>query len=351
MTLRRQPPDRLYELLPGDVPDRRRRERRSAARAARAGHRPGRPDPRRHPPAVGRLLHRDLPALGHPLHRRPGRQHPAPSTSTSPRPRATAESLFTDLAGPDLAAANPVRLRADVAKTIYYRRRKGTPPMLEELARDVTGWDARVVEFFELLDWNQHLEHLRLDCHGCPDLRSVDAATRVDGPWDRGDAHRRRARRSPSGTAGTTSRTSASSCGGSAPSRAPTVAPAIGGSSWRLTFSPLGQDVPLFSAGDGAVPGTGAATSAPSTRHPRPAAFFADLGGRSYGAGTGRCTGLDIRAEARHVVDGRSPASDIVCANLENGCATSRSRPGPQIRIDPARGRLAVPTGRNGQQT
>ena len=34
--------------------------------------------------------------------------------------------------------------RADVAKTIYYRRRKGTPPMLEELARDVTGWAAHV---------------------------------------------------------------------------------------------------------------------------------------------------------------------------------------------------------------
>ena len=57
---------------------------------------------------------------------------------------ATAETLFSDLVGPDLAVKSPVRIRADVAKTIRYRRRKGTPAMLEELARDVTGWGARL---------------------------------------------------------------------------------------------------------------------------------------------------------------------------------------------------------------
>ena len=48
----------------------------------------------------------------------------------------------------DLVANNPihgniVRRRTDVAHTIYYRRRKGTQTMLEQLARDVTGWDTR----------------------------------------------------------------------------------------------------------------------------------------------------------------------------------------------------------------
>jgi len=38
--------------------------------------------------------------------------------------------------------------RAEVANTIAYRRRKGTASVLEQLARDVTGWPARVVEFF-----------------------------------------------------------------------------------------------------------------------------------------------------------------------------------------------------------
>lgn len=37
--------------------------------------------------------------------------------------------------------------RVDVAKTIYYRRRKGTLPALEEIADDITGWDVKVVEF------------------------------------------------------------------------------------------------------------------------------------------------------------------------------------------------------------
>src|ERR671938_441152 len=65
----------------------------------------------------------------------------------------------------DLVANNPLYevagRRADVAKTIYYRRRKGTLPMLEELARNVTGWGAHAVEFMELLGWTQNLNHLR----------------------------------------------------------------------------------------------------------------------------------------------------------------------------------------------
>src|SRR3954470_9760203 len=36
--------------------------------------------------------------------------------------------------------------RAEVANTIGYRRRKGTAAALEQLARDVTGWPAAVVE-------------------------------------------------------------------------------------------------------------------------------------------------------------------------------------------------------------
>src|SRR5215470_8138481 len=35
--------------------------------------------------------------------------------------------------------------RAEVANTIAYRRRKGTPSILEQMAHDVTGWHSRVV--------------------------------------------------------------------------------------------------------------------------------------------------------------------------------------------------------------
>ena len=51
--------------------------------------------------------------------------------------------------------------RAEVADTIAFRRRKGTASMLEQLARDVTGWDARVVEFFQLLATTQYTNHVR----------------------------------------------------------------------------------------------------------------------------------------------------------------------------------------------
>ena len=57
--------------------------------------------------------------------------------------------------------------RAYVANTLSYRRRKGTLAVLEELARDVTGWPAKAVEFFELLAATQHLQHLR-PCKGGP---------------------------------------------------------------------------------------------------------------------------------------------------------------------------------------
>jgi len=46
--------------------------------------------------------------------------------------------------------------RVDVAKTIYYRRRKGTVAILEEIAADITGWEAHVVEFFRRLGRTRH---------------------------------------------------------------------------------------------------------------------------------------------------------------------------------------------------
>ena len=95
----------------------------------------------------------------------------------------TATSLFPDLIGKDLRPPVAIRIRADVAKTIHYRRRKATPAMLEELARDVTGWPAHVVEFFQLLGWTQFLEHLRFQCTWT-DVRAIDAMERIAGAFD-----------------------------------------------------------------------------------------------------------------------------------------------------------------------
>ena len=46
--------------------------------------------------------------------------------------------------------------RLDVANTIYYRQRKGTLGLLEQLAFNITGWNARTIEFFRRLSRTRH---------------------------------------------------------------------------------------------------------------------------------------------------------------------------------------------------
>jgi hypothetical protein len=72
--------------------------------------------------------------------------------------------------------------RAEVADTIALRRHKGTAAMLEVLAREVTGWDARVVEFFELLAATQSMGHLRPRVTR-PDLRRTEPLVRLGGAF------------------------------------------------------------------------------------------------------------------------------------------------------------------------
>jgi hypothetical protein len=101
-----------------------------------------------------------------------------------------------DLVGNTILPGRIRRPRADVAKTIYYRRRKGTLPMLEELARDVTLWRAHAAPFFELANWTQHINHLRFAPQpeprpprprggvGTASVRDPETAELVDGPFD-----------------------------------------------------------------------------------------------------------------------------------------------------------------------
>jgi hypothetical protein len=75
----------------------------------------------------------------------------------------------------------PERLtpRAEVANTIGYRRRKGTACVLEQLARDVTAWNARAVEFFQLLATTQFMNHFRPANWYAPDLREWEPLERL----------------------------------------------------------------------------------------------------------------------------------------------------------------------------
>ena len=75
--------------------------------------------------------------------------------------------------------------RAEVANTIGYRRRKGTAAVLEQLARDVTRWPARAVEFFELLVATQYVNHVRPQNQGTVDVRAADRLAFVGTPFER----------------------------------------------------------------------------------------------------------------------------------------------------------------------
>jgi len=74
--------------------------------------------------------------------------------------------------------------RAEVANTIAYRRRKGTALVLEQLARDVTAWPTRVVEFFHILATSQYMNHNRSHNHYAPDLRNWQALQAIDTAFD-----------------------------------------------------------------------------------------------------------------------------------------------------------------------
>ena len=77
-----------------------------------------------------------------------------------------------------------VSARAYVANTIAYRRRKGTAVVLEQLARDVTGWPARAVEFFTRLATAQHMNHVRLEPTATPGVRDAALAELADSAFD-----------------------------------------------------------------------------------------------------------------------------------------------------------------------
>jgi hypothetical protein len=75
--------------------------------------------------------------------------------------------------------------RSEVANTIASRRRKGTVLVMEELARDATGWGAYAVEFFRVLGDTQYMNHIRRGNHYGPDLRKWKPGLYMDTGFDR----------------------------------------------------------------------------------------------------------------------------------------------------------------------
>ena len=182
-----------------------------------------------------------------------------------------------DLLGTNLVTnLDPRGQRLDVAKTIHYRRRKGTLQVLEELALDVTGWTAHGVEAFRRLARTRHGLDPVLGPGASPDVSAGDVApllqaegltgrltgTPAGGFADLRSSAWRRARRTapstrastlptfagdraPSGISG--SRSCSCSCGGCGASRSS----AGRRSPWpddsgQYVFDPTGREIPLF---------------------------------------------------------------------------------------------------------
>ena len=141
--------------------------------------------------------------------------------------------------------------RAFVANALRYRRRKGTAAVVEQLARDVTGYAAHVVEFFKHTIVSAHMQHLREAgtqpaCGGTIDLRSATHLDRLGTAFDQ-QAHTADVRHIASGRG----RTNLPHLGiflwrvQSQELSAGTAAPIAGTTGW-YRFHPLGWDAPLY---------------------------------------------------------------------------------------------------------
>jgi hypothetical protein len=87
---------------------------------------------------------------------------------------------LADLISLDLLSDDPSNNRRDVARTIAYRRRKGTVPQLETMARDVTGFDCHVVEFFDRMIWSENMVHFRPAIPQDMELKDETVFTRLE---------------------------------------------------------------------------------------------------------------------------------------------------------------------------
>jgi len=143
--------------------------------------------------------------------------------------------------------------RAEVAQTISLRRRKGTVLVLEQLARDATGWGGRAVEFFQVLGDTQYMNHVRPRNYYAPDLRRWQSGLYLDSAFDR-TSHRVDVRRISSGRGRCNIQNvgvflwSLGAYGITDAPAAPAATNTAGGAQC-YRFNSLGMDMPLFHRG------------------------------------------------------------------------------------------------------
>jgi hypothetical protein len=230
--------------------------------------------------------------------------------------------------------------RAYVANTIQYRKRKGTAAVLEEIARDITGYDARAVEFFQLLSTTQNINHVRPWNKRTFTIRNPDPMELVDTAFDQ-TAHTLDVRSIKNG-------------------QGYYNIPNIGIFLWRLTaypvkkaqafhygggkysFSQIGLDMPLFNHPENRVSDLGVAEEINISTPIRRLAMKNNL--TSY-YGEGKSILVEVDRQEK------TPDQIIVCDLSDDAEGnwnmpeefTSSNPPKGKVAIDPALGRLMLP--------
>ncbi len=216
--------------------------------------------------------------------------------------------------------------RAEVANTIGYRRRKGTASVLEQLARDVSAWNARAVEFFQLLATTQFMNHVRLTNCYAPDLRQWEPLERLGGAFE------------------TTARTIDVRHveQGEGKYNIPNIgiflwrldafrlrgSPAVRVDDQRFLFSPLGANIPLF---------TRPKTEESITHLAEPINVPEPISRRVFDAARADYYGPELSV----AIDGVELDDVCICDLSDTGATWAHSPPNKPVAIDPVLGRIS----------
>ena len=221
--------------------------------------------------------------------------------------------------------------RAQVANTLAYRRRKGTASVLEQLARDVTGWDASVVEYFQLLATTQYLNHIRKNNLATPHLRAWEPLERISTPFD-SVAHTADVRLI-SGRRGRYNIPNVGIFLWRIGSFSLHDAPAFKVDERRFLFNPLGQDTPLYN---------NPVSEDQITHLAEPVNVPMPLSRRILNRDKAIYYGADKSLLLR-VNDTTIAADDIRVCNLSDQGGDWAHKVKDKFAIDPALGRIALP--------
>lgn len=222
--------------------------------------------------------------------------------------------------------------RAEIVNTIGYRRRKGTAAMLEQLASDVAGTPARVIEFFQLLATTQYMNHVRRDHRSVANIRPAAELRYLGTPFD------------PLARTADVRRIAAGRGRYNIPNlgiflwrlRAypATFIPAFRVDERRFCFSPLGNSMPLFNTPQ---------SEATITQLAGPLNVPMPISRRVLHARTADYYGADVSIAVYR--DGTLvPIETIAACDLSDSGGAWAYQPAAQVAIDPELGRIAFPT-------